>query len=307
MPDAYPRDMPERVTFARIAVGYEGGDRARDALALARLLARGEAEITLIRVLVRHELLEEVAPEAVQRVAKERREKLAGETRAAASELPAGAITVLADSPAAGLERATAELDAGLLVVGSSARVRAGQILAGGVALRLLHGAPFPIALPPAGFRQNEAPLRRVGVGYDGSPAAKAALELGVRLAQEHGAAIEIIAVASYEYTDPEFEVLPGGAGEGKQEDELERAVEAATRRFSAIVRVKSWVGPGDPAVILNDRARELDFLVVGSRQHGPVSGVLLGSVTSELVLSAPCPLLVTPAVNQSDVASIDE
>jgi nucleotide-binding universal stress UspA family protein len=121
--------MPERVTFARIAVGYGGGDGARDALALARLLARGETALTLIRVLVRHELLEEVAPEAVQRVAKERREKLAAETRAAANEVRADAVTVLADSPAAGLERATAELDAALLVVGSSARVRAGQIL----------------------------------------------------------------------------------------------------------------------------------------------------------------------------------
>jgi nucleotide-binding universal stress UspA family protein len=102
------------------------------------------------------------------------------------------------------------------------------------------------------------------------------------------------------------LEVLPGGAGDGKQEGELERAVETEKRRFSAIARVQSWVGPGDPVVVLNDRAHELGFLVVGSRRHGSVSGVLLGSVTSELVLSVPCPLLVTPA-DQTDVSSIDE
>jgi nucleotide-binding universal stress UspA family protein len=288
--------MPGPSSFAHIAVGYDGSDGARDALSLARVMGRGKAELTVVRVFGRHELLHEVEPTPLHRAAEKHREALMAEARAAASELGANATTILADSPATGLERAAAELDADLLVVGPSGRSRAGQILAGGVALRLLHGAPFPVGLPPSGFRNHESPLRRLGVGYDGSTAAAAALELGVRLAQEHGAGIEIIAVASYGYTDPELELLPGDAGDGERREALEARVEAEMRRLSPIARVSSRVVPGDPAVVLNDRAHELDCLVVGSRHHGPVGGVLLGSVTSELVLSVPCPLLVTPA-----------
>ena len=36
-------------------------------------------------------------------------------------------------------------------------------------------------------------------------------------------------------------------------------------------------------------------LLVVGSRGYGPLRRVLLGSVSTELVRSAPCPLIVTP------------
>ena len=291
-------------TFERIAIGYNGADGARDALALAQLLSRGAAELTVIRVIRRHELLHELAPAAIERVAGERRERLLAATREAAEALGAAAVTVLADSPAGGLERAAVEHDANLLVVGSSSRGRVGQILAGGVALRLLHGAPFPVALPPAGFRHRDSRLRRVGVGYDGSRAAEAAVDLATRLAEEHDAALEIIGVVSQGYSDPELELIPGEPCEGTQQDALGDRVEAKIRRLPPAVRGSSRVVPGDPVVELNDRADALDCLVVGSRHHGPVGGVLLGSVTSELVLAAPCPLIVSPAADTGDSGS---
>ncbi len=36
-------------------------------------------------------------------------------------------------------------------------------------------------------------------------------------------------------------------------------------------------------------------ILVVGSRGYGPLRRVLLGSVSTQLVKSAPCPVLVVP------------
>ncbi len=41
-------------------------------------------------------------------------------------------------------------------------------------------------------------------------------------------------------------------------------------------------------------------MLFVGSRAYGPVRRVLLGSVSSELVESAPCAVLVTPRGTES-------
>lgn len=35
--------------------------------------------------------------------------------------------------------------------------------------------------------------------------------------------------------------------------------------------------------------------MVVGSRAYGPLRRVLLGSVATQLMRSAPCPLIVTP------------
>jgi nucleotide-binding universal stress UspA family protein len=38
-----------------------------------------------------------------------------------------------------------------------------------------------------------------------------------------------------------------------------------------------------------------IDLLVLGSRGYGPALRTMLGSATSELMRSAPCPLLVFP------------
>ncbi len=51
----------------------------------------------------------------------------------------------------------------------------------------------------------------------------------------------------------------------------------------------------GDPAEVLVRRARDLDLLVVGSRGYGPVRHALLGGVSSEVMRTASCPVLVVP------------
>jgi nucleotide-binding universal stress UspA family protein len=306
MPTASGPRTSGPTSLRRIAIGYDGGDAARDAMALARMLIPGDAAVTLVRVLHRHELARDAAPPPIQHAVEKRRQDLAAETRAVAGEFGADATMVLADSAAAGLERAAAELDADMLIVGSSQRGRVGQILAGGTALRLLHGAPLPIALAPAGFRHHTAALRRVGVGYDGSPAAAAALELGIRFAAEHGAAVEIIGVASYEGTNADARLGADNYDDLDCEQALKDRVESEKRRLSPAVRVSSSVVFGDPVLVLDDRARELDCLLVGSRHHSPVAGVLLGSVTSELVLSLRCPLVVTPTAGQSNGAAVN-
>jgi nucleotide-binding universal stress UspA family protein len=76
----------------------------------------------------------------------------------AADEVGAGSQTAAAES-APRLELAARKHAADLLVIGSSRRGRMGQILAGGVALRLLPGAPCAAALPPAAYAASRAGL----------------------------------------------------------------------------------------------------------------------------------------------------
>jgi nucleotide-binding universal stress UspA family protein len=126
--------------------------------------------------------------------------------------------------------------------------------------------------------------------------AGRAALAAGARLAGEHGAALEIIAVAFYGYTELRWELMPGLAHtEGQRKQVLEERVEAAARALPPDLPVSRSIVPGDPFAVLSDRASELDLLAVGSRGQAPVAGVLLGSVSSELALAVPCPLLVVP------------
>jgi nucleotide-binding universal stress UspA family protein len=51
----------------------------------------------------------------------------------------------------------------------------------------------------------------------------------------------------------------------------------------------------GDPAHALTDASVHLDLLVLASRGYGPVGAVRLGSVSSSLVRTASCAVVVVP------------
>ena len=56
---------------------------------------------------------------------------------------------------------------------------------------------------------------------------------------------------------------------------------------------VSTRVFEGYPARILLHQAEDADLLVVGSRGHGELSGMLLGSVGLHCVSHATCPVVV--------------
>ncbi|MBN1528097.1 MAG: universal stress protein [Thermoleophilaceae bacterium] len=210
---------------------------------------------------------------------------------------PSGVLTVTVESGAAatGLERAAREEGADLIVLGTSRRGRVGQIMAGGVALRLLHGAPCAVAIAPAGVAEHGGDLAAIGVGYDGGAESDAALSLAARLALAKRARLEVLAVASHGYTDARLEVVPGQTRPAPATDDLEPLVAGAVEGLPDGLEVTATVVGGDPVEVLAERSGELDLLVLGSRRHAPVTGVLLGSVASELALEAGCALLVVP------------
>jgi nucleotide-binding universal stress UspA family protein len=180
-----------------------------------------------------------------------------------------------------------------LLVLGSTHRGPIGQVFPGTVAERLLSDAPCPLAIAPRGYAdRSHGGVGLIGVGYDGSRNARAALEMAKELARAAGDELRIIGIAPG-YAGVE---LPPPLEPLRQE--TTRRVERALDAVSDDVAASTVVGSGDPAAYLEQAGVELDLLVIGSRGRGPIKDLLLGSVSADVMQRAPCPVVVVPALD---------
>jgi nucleotide-binding universal stress UspA family protein len=57
----------------------------------------------------------------------------------------------------------------------------------------------------------------------------------------------------------------------------------------------RAKVGGAAPAIARVARAHESDAIVVGTRGHSPIAGLLVGSVTQRLLHISPCPVIAVP------------
>lgn len=142
---------------------------------------------------------------------------------------------------------------------------------------------------------------RRVVVGYDGSPAASAALDRGIVLARALSVPLRLVAAWQYPTSYGGYPIV----GWSPQED-TQIMLEAAVRqRFGS--SVPDWFTAetveGGAARVLIRESRDAQMLVVGSRGHGGFVGLLLGSVSSACAEHAECPVLVmhAPRVDHDD------
>jgi nucleotide-binding universal stress UspA family protein len=79
-------------------------------------------------------------------------------------------------------------------------------------------------------------------------------------------------------------------------EKHLRERLRAARETVPEGVDVETSLIGGDPAKTLTSAATTSGtLLLIGSRAYGPARRVLLGSVSSKLVRSTPCPLIVHP------------
>jgi len=138
-------------------------------------------------------------------------------------------------------------------------------------------------------------------VGVDGSPCSVKALRWAIIQAQLMGAKVEAVAswqdpVASgyysYGYSPVFIDDEDWAAITGKY---LQEAVAGAVDDLHPDVQVVTRVMQGHPAQVLLDAAVGAQLLVVGTRGHGTLAGMLLGSVSRHCVQHAPCPVVVVP------------
>jgi nucleotide-binding universal stress UspA family protein len=62
--------------------------------------------------------------------------------------------------------------------------------------------------------------------------------------------------------------------------------------------QVVDVVVEGNPSVVLRDQSSRAALVVVGSRGHGAVAGMLIGSVSEYLAIHAGCPVVIVRGVD---------
>ena len=281
--------------FEKIVIAYDGTDGGRDAVAFGSELADRFGSEVVVASIAPEPYAKSVVPalpsDMVVRMAEEARE----EAHEVAKEIDAKVEVRASLSPARGLHRVVEDLEADLLVAGSTG-AGDGRVHGGHVSRTLMSGGPCAVAVVPLGWRDGKRRLDRIGVGLDGSREAEEALRLGVGLAQ--GGSLRVIAVA-----DPLEGMLARAAMLNR--DQLvqiaeqvahEHLEEALTQLPDESIVPERSLPVGDPVEELRKESDEgLDALLLGSRSYGPIRRVLLGSVTSDLVADAGCALLVSP------------
>lgn len=140
----------------------------------------------------------------------------------------------------------------------------------------------------------------RVLLAFDGSPDAAQAAALVGAIAWPPDSTLRVVSVIEPtpmlvttpwvpgELAAPGFEARVAAYFGAEQDSVVQRLVAPHRAVDGAVMR-------GRPASVIVDEARVFgaDLAVVGSRGHGTVATLALGSVSSEVVDHAPCPVLV--------------
>jgi nucleotide-binding universal stress UspA family protein len=147
--------------------------------------------------------------------------------------------------------------------------------------------------------------MKTIVVGVDGSEGGKAALEFAVEEAALRGARLKV--VTAWEIPPAVVAGLAADSGffdqslmEARQHAEaiVAEAVARAAQLQPSVV-LEPRVVEGHEAKTLLEEAKDASLIVVGSRGHGGFTGLLLGSISQQVVNHARCPVTVVPAVTE--------
>lgn len=249
----------------KVVVGYLDTERGRDALALGSILSR-------------------------------------------ALGVELGVITAVEDET---LAVAAREEGAELVVLGSTHRGPLGRIVPGTTMEHVLGETNAAVAVAPPRFADRtdiesewqpldgdgeDTGMRVIGVGYDGSPGSRAALEHATELARRNGSALRVYTVVRKAVPiAPNAPATPAPTAPSELEcrrAELHQAVRALPPEVRAQpVLLRGFTVPE----LVKAAGLGVDLLVLGTHGRGHVGRLLHKNVAGEVALEASCPVLICP------------
>lgn len=135
--------------------------------------------------------------------------------------------------------------------------------------------------------------MSRVIVGIDGSEHAERALRHAVTEARLRDATLELVLAVQEPVMVADPVLVPMPPSDQLREQGFALLEEVEQRVDTSGLEVERIVAIGHTANVLCDVAKGADLLVVGSRGFGGFRGLLVGSVTQQVVAHSPCPVLV--------------
>lgn len=143
--------------------------------------------------------------------------------------------------------------------------------------------------------------LKKILIAVDDSPFADRAANLGIELAEAVNAEIAFVHVFDAAATPAGAWGFPADRISAMSELEGKRLLtkfhDAVPPKMAADSRVHDFVESGKPAAAIVEVAKKwhADLIVMGSHGRGKVAGILMGSVSQDVLRQAPCPILVAP------------
>lgn len=182
--------------------------------------------------------------------------------------------------------------EASMLVVGTHGHGRVAEVMIGSVSQHVATHASCPVVV----VREPAAPTaHRIVVGVDGSGGSAAALEFACRRAELTGDVV--VAVHAWKIGKVVLDrkgQLPADIGPSIEDRErlLSESV-AGVRADHPDVTLLQEAIPVAPGQALVDESANASMVVTGSHGRGAFAGMLLGSVSHEVLCRAECPVAI--------------
>jgi nucleotide-binding universal stress UspA family protein len=214
-------------------------------------------------------------------------------------------VRISVGQPAAQILSQAAALPVDVIVMGTHGASGFKHVVLGSVAEKVLRQATCPVlTVPPRAHATSQFPFTRILCAVDFSEWSCAAVAQAASLAQESGAALDLLHVIEWPWVEPPPPAaaeLPAAQAAALAEfrrylvktatDRLESEVPETMRgRPGVTVRVSH----GKPYVeILRTAADDgVDLIVLGVHGRNPIDLALFGSTTNQVVRYARCPVL---------------
>ena len=136
-------------------------------------------------------------------------------------------------------------------------------------------------------------------VGVDGSADSQLALDWAVDEARQRNGQIHLVTAwnkSSLAWFPAVLETAAGGLAVQDSPQDDAGVLHAKAMKFvtdAGVPATGQVVREHSPSAVILKAAKDADLVVVGSRGHGGFLGLHLGSVSTQVVNHAPCPVLV--------------